>query len=317
MTITGIVQRTEAWHEARRQLVVSTDIPVILGLSPYKAEADLAADKAGAERETAPDPKRDQIMRLGLALEPVIRAEEELKHGIRLRRVNRLVTHPRIPWAATSLDFERVGERCVVEAKASRSRRWDEGVPQDVEAQVRWQMGVAGYPRAHVALLRSGSELECWDVEHDAATFDGLVDIAADFRARLAAGGPFAETVDSLKRRYPRDNGSEMQADQDIEAAVAALMAVRDRRSLLERDENEIEAAIKTRMGEVAVLAGTGWRITWKRTKDRTETDWRALADGLLRAMPEPERTALVGLHSATKPGFRPFRLVAEKGDKE
>lgn len=307
---------TDEWLEARRSFITSTAIPIILGLSPYRCEADLAAEMDGAT-EPAPDPKRERLFRLGHALEPVIRAEDEAEHGIRIRRVNRFIVSPDIPWAATSLDFERVGERCIVEAKSTRSRRVDDGLPQDWEAQVRWQMGVAGYPRAHVAVLRSGSELECFDVEHDPDVFAGLVDVAADFMRRRQLGGPFSQTLDSLRRRYPEDDGTEMEADDDLETAVAALAAIRRTAEDISTKADALEIAIKTRMGEAARLRGRGWRITWKRGKDRTETDWKLLSAGLLRALPEDEQAVLIGLHSEVKPGARPFRLYLEKGDAE
>lgn len=312
--MSAIIRDTDAWRQARRDYITSTDLPVILGLSPFRVEADLAAEKRGEEREDD-DPARARTLRLGQSMEAIVRREDEIEHGIRLRRVNRFLIHPEIAWAATSLDFERVGERCIVEAKTSRSRRWDDGLPQDVEAQVRWQMGVAGYPRAHVALLRSGSELECFDLDHDDATFRGLVAIAADFRARLAAGGPFAESADSLKRRYPADNGAEMLADAELSAAVHALVELRERRKRLEADEARIETAIKARMGEFAALVGSGFRVSWKRSKDIETIDWKALADSLLRSMPETERAALVGLHTTVRQGFRPFRVVLDKED--
>jgi putative phage-type endonuclease len=309
----AIRQGTPEWLEARREYVTSTDLPIILGLSPYKVEADLATEKLG--QEPPPDDlDTARRKRLGKALERVVRDEDRIKHGIPLRAVHRFIVSRQIDWAATSLDFERVGERTIVEAKTSRSpRRFDGELPQDVEAQVRWQMGVAGYPRAHVAVLKSGSELECFDVEHDPATFDGLVDIAADFRDRLAKGGPFTESLNSLKRRYPGDNGAEMVADPETEAAVAGLVAVRERRKQLEADEEHLEEAIKARMGEYAVLSGAGFHVTWKRTKDVASTDWKSVADGLLRTLPEPERIALVGIATTVRPGFRPFRVVIDK----
>jgi putative phage-type endonuclease len=306
-------QRSPEWYEARRAGISSTDIPIILGLSPYKSEAALAREKQGTPDEEAPDSRRERLLRLGLALESVVRAEEEIEHGIKLRRVNRLLTHPDLPWAMTSLDFERVGERTIVEAKTSRAGRWDEGLPQDVEAQVRWQLGVARYPKAHIAVLRSGSELQCFDVEHDEQTFAGLVVIAEDFRRRLVEGGTFAENAASVKARYPGDDGSEMVADQETAEAVAALVALREQRKALEEQEEAVETAIKSRMGEAATLRGQGFRVTWKRTKDSETVDWKSVADGLLRQLPEPERTALVGIATTVRPGFRPFRVVLDK----
>lgn len=304
-------QRTPEWLAERREGITSTDIPVILGLSPYKSEAALAREKAGDESEH--DEATLRRFRFGLALEAVIRDEDELEHGIRLRRVNRLLRHREIPWAMTSLDFERVGERTIVEAKSTASRRWDEGVPADVEAQVRWQMGVARYPRAHVAVLRSGSELACYDLEHDPALFDGLVAVAADFRRRLAEGGPFAESLASIRARWPSDDGSEMAADAETAEAVRDLLATRAVIDELEAKEEALKVAIQTRMGEASLLVGDGWHAVWRRTRDREEVDWKGVAAGLLAAMPETERTALVGLHTSVRPGFRPFRLVTDK----
>lgn len=314
MTALAIRRDTDEWLEWRRSVITSTDIPVILGLSPYKVEADIAAEKAGGS-PPVDDAETAQRKRLGKALEDVVRDEDALKHSIAIRRVLRPFVHPRIDWAGTSLDFERVGERVIVEAKTSRSnRRFVEGeLPQDVEAQVRWQMGVAGYPLAHVAVLKYGAELECFDVEHDQDTFDGLVDIAADFRTRLAAGGPFAQSKDSVKHKYPRDNGAEMLADEQVEADVAGLVATRERRKQLEADEERLETAIKARMGDFAVLVGKGFRVTWKRTKDSETTDWKSVATGLLTTLPEPERVALVGIATTVRPGFRPFRVVLDK----
>ena len=311
MTTSLPLKDTAEWLGARRRIITSSAIPILLGLSPYKSEQDLAEEMDGKVDE--PDAKRERMFRLGHSLEAVIRDEDQIEHGIKLRSVNRFLVHPTIPWAATSLDFERVGERCIVEAKSSRARRWEDGLPQDVEAQVRWQMGVAGYPKAHIAVLRHGSELDCYDVEHDPAVFDGLVAIAENFLTRKAAGGPFAQNAASLRRIYPSDSGEMMDADPDLAEAVEALIALRERRRQMEAQEEQIEAAVKTRVGVYSVVSGPGWHLTWKRTKDRSETDWRSVADGLLRQLPEPERTALVGLHTIVSPGFRPLRIVRDK----
>jgi putative phage-type endonuclease len=307
-----VAQRTPEWLDERRNGISSTDVPILLGLSPYRSEADLAAEKLG-QPVAEPDARTARMFRLGLALEDVIRIEDELEHGVKLRRVNQLKRHATIPWALTSLDFERVGERVIVEMKSSRAARWDDGLPQDVEAQVRWQMGVAGYPRAHVAALRSGSELACFDLEHDEDVFAGLVTIAEDFRRRLAEGGPFAENAASVKARYPQDNGAEMVADAEIVEAIHALTEYRAQRKHLETLEEAIETAVKSRMGEHAVLHGPDFKVTWKRTKDSTQVAWDLIADGLLRQLPQEQRDALVSIHTTVRPGFRPFRVVPGK----
>ena len=306
----AVTQRSTEWHELRRQLVTSTDVPVLLGLSPYKSEGQLAREKLGEAEpveETLP-------MRVGLALEPLIAAEYTRATGHALRRYHGIVRHPHIEWAAASPDWRRVGERYLVEGKTSQARRWsDEELPQDVEAQVRWAMGVTGFPVADVAALIANREWRVVTVEHDEATWQNLLDIAADFRARLARGGPFAEDAASLKARYPADDGSELVADAEIEEAVLELIRLRASRADIEDACERLETAVKARMATATRLTGTGWSVTWKRTKDVEQVDWRSIADGLLRQLPDEQRQALVGVHTTVREGFRPFRLVAGK----
>lgn len=305
----ALKQGTEEWLEARRDLVTSTDLPVILGLSPYKSEATLAREKLGLVAPT----EQTLPMRVGLALEPVIREEYERQQGVSLRRFHGMVFHPEIEWAAASPDWRRQGARYLVEGKYSTARRWEGRTPpEDVEAQVRWALGCSGYPVGDVARL-DGRELHISDpIEHDQATFDNLVTIATDFRRRLAAGGPFAEDAASIKAKYPADDGTELQADAVLEEAVMELLRLRAQKADVEKACDAIETAVKARMATATRLTGQGWTVTWKRTKDSEQTDWKSLADGLLRQLPETERTALVGIHSNVREGFRPFRLVAK-----
>jgi len=305
----AVRQGSDAWIEARRSLITATDIGVLLGLSPYKCEADLADEKLGG-----PGQDESVAMRIGTAMQPLIGSEYTRATGRRLRTYRGLLRHPSIEWAAASPDFGVVGERRLVEAKwTTSSTRFADGLPQDIEAQVQWQLGVAGYPVADVAVLARDTLLPPFEVAYDPDTFANLVTVAVDFRRRLAAGGPFERNNDRIRRDYPRDNGAEMLADDDVTAAVRTLVSLRDRRRALEDDEERIEASIKARMGEVATLRGDGFRVTWKRTKDSTTTDWRSLAASLLTLVPETDRDAVVGLHTTAREGFRPFRVTLDK----
>jgi putative phage-type endonuclease len=307
-------QGSPEWLAYRRTGISASDIPVLLGLSPYKCEADLADEKLSGTEQPQSIP-----MKVGLALEDVIAGEYEAVTGRRLQRFRSILRHPDIEWAIASPDRRVIGEQRVVELKhTGSSSRFADGLPQDVEAQVAWQLGVLGWDVADVAVLVGGRELlPPFTVEADPTLFANLVTVAEDFRRRLAEGGPFARDTARIKRDYPADDGSEMLADADLAAAVKALVDTRAARKRLEASETAIEDAIKARMGEAARLVGDGFSVTWKRTKDREETDWRSLAAGLLRQLPEPERTALVGIHSTVREGFRPFRVTLAKEDPE
>ncbi len=307
----AVRQGTPEWLDARRSLITATDIGVLLGLSPYKCEADLADEKLTGQTSEV-----TLRMRVGSAVQDLIGEEYERQTGRRVRRYRGMVRHRSIEWAAASPDFGVIGERRLVEAKRTSSRtRFADGVPQDVEAQVAWQLGCLGYPIADVAVLLGDDELAVFEQKADPVLFADLVKVAEDFRRRLAEGGPFTRDAARIRRDYPSDNGAEMVADGQLAGAVAELVRIRAERRHLEEMEEGFETAIKSRMGEVAVLRGDGFHVTWKRTKDREETDWRSLADGLLRQLPETERAAFVGLHTTVRPGFRPLRVVIDKED--
>ncbi len=310
----SLIQRTPEWRAARRELITSTDLPVILGLSPYRSEGELAREKLG----TGPDQEQNLQMAIGASLEPLIKTEYERVTGTRLNRVHGLVTHPTIKWAGASPDFRVIGARKLVEAKWTQARRWDdEELPRDVEAQVRWAMGVTGFHDLDVAAIVHGREFRIVHVAHDQATFDGLVTIAEDFRRRMAEGGPFNETKESLKALYPQDDGTVMASDAELDVWVKALLDYKTQVTAAEAEIEAIETAIKTRMAAATRLQGPGWHVSWKRTKDREEVNWRQLAEGLLTTLPEAERAALVSIQTTVKDGPRPFHVTVEKGTKE
>jgi putative phage-type endonuclease len=311
-------QGSPEWLAARREHVTATDIPVLLGISPWRCEQDIADEKLSGNGQES-----TLVMRVGSALEDLIADAYAVRLGRKVRRVRGLWESRTIPWAAASPDATAGG--LLVELKWTGSRtRFRDGLPDDVAAQVQWQLMVAEAPVADVATLTVGEpEIRVFTVYADPDLQANFVAIAADFRRRLAEGGPFAQSLESLKRAHPADDGSELVADPDVTAALMALRAVRRQMDALKSNEEALKIAVQTRMADASVLTGEGYvdgvavpfRVTWKRTKDATETDWKSLASGLLNAMPEPERAALVGLHSTVRPGFRPFRVAWGKED--
>jgi putative phage-type endonuclease len=309
MTALALRQGTPAWLEGRRELITATDIPVLLGLSEWKCEADLADEKLGLAT-----PESTTRMRIGSALEDLNLREYEAATGRRCVRYRSMVGHPVYDWAAASPDARVIGERRLVELKWTTSRsRFADGLPTDVEAQVAWQLACTEYPVADVSVLTPDGLMAPFEVRADPALFADLVAVAQDFRRRLAEGGPFARDAARIRRDHPSDDGSEIEADADTAEAVRALLDIRAQIARHEATEEALKAAIQARMGDAAVMTGQGFRVTWKRTKDREETDWKTLAQGLLHALSETDRATVVGLHTVVRPGFRPLRVTSEK----
>lgn len=299
------------WLERRRALITATDIPAILGLSPYRSEGDVARDKLGLAPESPPSVP----MRVGSALEPLVAALWSEATGRPVERWGELVVSEAIPWAGATPDY-RSGD-CIVECKASTARRWSDGLPQDVEAQVRWQLGVTGLAKAEVAAL-VGYDLRIYPVEHDPALFGQLVIVADDFRRRLEAGGPFAETAASIDRAHPVAADIEFVPDATFEGWAQALLDARRRAEEIASQIEALETRIKQAMGPASLARGDGWRITWRNVRDREQTDWAAVAREALERLPEDERDALIRRYTSVRSGGRRFVIRGGRdGDED
>ena len=224
-------------------------------------------------------------MRIGTALEDLAASEYDGRDGPRVRRHRAMVQHPDIPWAAASPDAQ-VDRRAA--ARGAQVDRQPDPVrrrlPQDVEAQVAWQLGCVGDAAWPTWPSLTDDALTVYEQPADPALFADLVAVAADFRRRLAEGGPFARDDERIRRDYPADDGTEIAADADTAEAVRALLDIRARIARMEADEKRLKAAIEARMGDAAVMTGPGFRVVVEADEGpRRSTDWRAIADDAAR----------------------------------
>ena len=204
----------------RRLGIGSSDIPVILGLSPY-ADASRAAlwlEKTGAY--IAPhDDEDSQAMELGHALEPVLCEFYERQSGFRIERSGpgvESVRHPEHAWRRANLDGRIAGRRAAVEVKTvgiGMARHWDmhddDGIPHYVRAQVAWQMHVADIDEVHVVGLIGGpTGFRAWVIRRDMALEAAIVREADAFHEAVVSGTePELDGSDAVRawltERYP------------------------------------------------------------------------------------------------------------------
>jgi len=301
-------QGSTEWLDARRALITGTDLPILLGISPYRCEADLADEKLGG-----PSQESTLRMRIGSALEDLIAAEYTAVTGRRVRRYRAMVRHPEYAWAAASPDAAVIGERRLVEMKRTGSRtRFADGIPQDVQAQVAWQLGCTGFDVADIAVLTDDA-LTVYEQPADPALFDDLVAVAADFRRRLVEGGPFARNDDRIRRDYPIDDGTMLPATPDLIALAHELADARAAKAEADSREKSIAGALRSILLDASGIEGV---LTYRKSADSTRVNWPAVALAY-RALLEPtvsvaELDALISLHSETKTGPRVLRLSKE-----
>jgi len=306
-------QGSPEWLEARRTHITATAIPVLLGISPYRCEQDLADEMLNGNGQES-----TLVMRVGSALEDLIADAYAAQTGRKVRRVHGLWESRAIPWAAASPDATAAGR--LVEIKWTGSRaRFRDGLPDDTAAQVQWQLMVAEAPVADVATLTVGEDaIRVFEVRADPLLQGNFVAIAADFRRRLAEGGPFAQSIESVKRRYPTDDGIVLEGTPKWRSLAVDLARVRAEAKAAGLARDNLELAIRSMLAESAGVKGDGWEMTLRKNRDSTRTNWPAVAAGWRQLISErlEEAETVLSIHTETVPGPRVLR-TSFKGDTD
>lgn len=162
----------DAWLAARRRGIGSSDVAAILGVADYGTALHVFHDKRGQ----LPDDDNEFALWGRIMEDPVAREWARRNRSV-VQRVG-LVARADAPWMLATLDRRvtecplnrTTREACALEVKcrsAFKASRWRADVPDDVLAQVTWQMEVTGYDHIHVAVLIGGNDYRQTVVRRD------------------------------------------------------------------------------------------------------------------------------------------------------
>jgi putative phage-type endonuclease len=234
----------QAWLQARRHGVGSSDVAQILGIWPsprrvfYEKQGELPAeDDEGTE-------PRAVRMRMGRRLEAAVAAEWTQRNMSVTRRIG-LVAHAAEPWRMCTLD-RRVAEcpidgarnACLLECKTTEvwsGKRWRREIPDDTLGQVAHQIYVTGYAHAHVAV-----QVGLFDYRHFTIHRSDIQDVFEYVAAEVAAfhdnhlitGIPPADLDAELDAMmHPDRAGSVELSPADALVAAEALAAYTEARA--------------------------------------------------------------------------------------
>lgn len=225
----------EAWLQARRRGIGSSDLAAILGLSSYGNELTVYHDKRGElplENEDSEPAYWGRVDEEGVARRW---AASNRTFG---RRVG-LVANIDRPWQMCTLDRRILqcpinqGEQCALEIKCRhqmKAQMWRRGIPDDVLAQVLHQADVCGFDHMHVAVKIGSCDYRQFTVrvaEHEQLVLD-LRAAAADLWQHVVDGRPPVLAADAdpgplldLYRRLHPDRSGVVHIDRDADAQDA------------------------------------------------------------------------------------------------
>ncbi|MGW3570175.1 YqaJ viral recombinase family nuclease [Streptomyces sp. NPDC000941] len=167
----------DVWLDARRKGIGSSDLPAVMQLSGLKTPLHVFHDKGGALPH---DDEFSEAAHFGNLLEEPLARDWARRNRTVVAPVG-LIANETDPWQMCTLDrlctecpLDRSQRAlCALEAKTRNAfvaHLWRQGPPDDVLAQVLWQILVTGLDHIHVVCLIGGQDYRQYTVRRDEHT---------------------------------------------------------------------------------------------------------------------------------------------------
>jgi putative phage-type endonuclease len=227
------VSLTGTHRKRRKRYIGASDVPAIIGVSPWKTASDVYYDKTAAFEDTKDTVNK--AIQAGVLLEDSVIDFAAQSLGVKVKR-NQFRVHKEHKWASSTMDALIIGGNEGIEAKTtSMCDGWGEErtdqIPIYYIAQVQWQMFVTGLERVWVPCLMPDYVLafKLYVVDRDEDIISRLVEQCGDFwKDNVLAGVPPAHTVPAPRtiQRMKRMPGKVVAVDDKLVAEYQAATAV-------------------------------------------------------------------------------------------
>jgi putative phage-type endonuclease len=143
MTFCQAMNHSENWHNFRQKGIGSSDAGVLMGFTEWTSVNDLWLDKIGKGKKKT----QNQAMARGVALEPCIRADIELRFDLDFPALDYQV-HANYDFIRANLDGWNKENKIILECKAPNAKAHQQAVeglvPDYYWPQVQHQLLVMG-----------------------------------------------------------------------------------------------------------------------------------------------------------------------------
>ena len=287
----------EDWLSRRRHSIGASDSPAILGLdTPAGGPWNVYISKVEGMQQAEKDE-----MRAGIIFEPVLRGLLEDRIG-KVIKPSVFAEHKELEFVTATPDGllpDAVAEYKRVDP--SKLDEWGEEdtnqVPDHVLVQVVHQMAVVDVPVAYIGMIcgvRLPQDFRHYVVERDMALERIILDrIQAFWQEHILTKIPPSmigsrDVGDFLARRYPADRRALAVADDHQVDLIKQLRLATQCAAVATRYEEWTKNQVKDAIGDQAglIIEGDKTKVTWKLSKGRKVTRWKALCE-YLEATPE------------------------------
>ncbi len=307
----------EEWLAVRKQGIGSSDAAAACGIHPYLSMLELWMIKTGRMSSNIDESIEGYSpLYWGNTLEPMVAKYYQQHTGNKVRRVNAILQHPdpKQHFMLANLDYSITGsdEVQILECKTAGehgAKLWKHGVPLYFTCQVQHQLAVTGKQAAHICVLICGHEAKIYKVERDERLIASITEHERLFWQYVETDTPptpdhSESAARALKQLYPKPEPSskvDLTDDEGANKLFDKLLGYRASIQEIEERHDQVKHQLQTLIADNEVAVFSSGAISWKRSKDSTSLDSKAL----LKAQPE-----LLEQFSKTRPGSRRFVIL-------
>lgn len=190
MKVLSVEQNTQEWLEQRKKLIGGSDVPIIMGVSPWKTPLQLWEEKTGKRMEDTESKKF--IFQKGHRLEDRARKILELKTGVDFPP--KVVRHSELEYCQVSLDGLSLDNNAICEIKYVGEETYDrcldeDYVPEHYYPQLQYQMLATGLEEnLFVAYSEKRDEIKTILVPVDKDYIRNMIKVCNKFYSNLIEG---------------------------------------------------------------------------------------------------------------------------------
>lgn len=258
------------WLQLRKSGIGGSDASAILGFNRYKSAFQLYIEKTSELVEESDS----EAAYWGNVLEDVVAKEFAKRTGKKIRKINRMLRHPKHYFMTANLDRDVVGEKAFLECKTASEYLKDSWNGEDVPAaylcQLQHYLAVTGYEKAYIAVLIGGNKFVWKEVDRDDEFIELMIQHEKSFwENHVLANIPPAidgssSASELLAKMYPQDDGSAIMLDEQSNTLIEAIESLKTEEKQLEMQRKEYENQLKMMLGESAEGHSDRFKVTYK-----------------------------------------------------
>ena len=261
----------EEWLVLRRKGIGGSDAAAILGLNPWKTPMDIWLEKTGEFLDDE-EPVNEK-MYWGNVLEDIVAREFMVRTGLKVRRRNAILKHPKHPFMLANVDRLIVGQKAGLECKNIghySAEHWEAGVPEYYHTQVQHYMAVTGLPVWYVAVLIGGQEFRYYKITRDNSFIKELIAVESEFWSMVETRTPppidgTKASTELIKKLYPEaEKGKEIDLPFEAFELIQQYERACEEEKRIQLIKDEAANKLKEMLGTAEKGAIHGRQVIWQ-----------------------------------------------------